>query len=145
MKIAIGSDHAGYYMKEHLKKFLKDSGYEVDDCGTFSTASVDYPDYAKKVCTKIQDGVVNRGILICGTGIGMSITANKFKGIRAALSLNPFMAELSRKHNNSNVLVLAGRLMGYELADATLESWLKTEFEGGRHQKRLSKIEELEK
>ncbi len=145
MKIAIGSDHAGYYMKEHLKKFLKDSGYEVDDCGTFSTASVDYPDYAKKVCTKIQDGVVNRGILICGTGIGMSITANKFRGIRAALSLNPFMAKLSRKHNNSNVLVLAGRLMGYELADATLESWLKTEFEGGRHQKRLSRIEELEK
>ncbi len=145
MKIAIGSDHAGYYMKEHLKKFLKDSGYEVDDCGTFSTTSVDYPDYAKEVCTKIQNGTVNKGVLICGTGIGMSITANKFKGIRAALSLNPFMAELSRKHNNSNVLVLAGRLMGYELADATLDAWLKTDFEGGRHQNRLDKIAELEK
>ncbi len=145
MKIAIGSDHAGYYMKEHLKKFLKDNGYEVDDCGTFSTTSVDYPDYAKEVCTKIQNGTVNKGVLICGTGIGMSITANKFKGIRAALSLNPFMAELSRKHNNSNVLVLAGRLMGYELADATLDAWLKTDFEGGRHQNRLDKIAELEK
>jgi ribose 5-phosphate isomerase B len=144
MKIAIGSDHAGYYMKEHLKKFLKDNGYEVDDCGTFSTASVDYPDFAKEVCTKIQDGVVDKGVLICGTGIGMSISANKFKGIRAALSLNPFMATLSRKHNDSNVLVLAGRLMGYELADATLEAWLNTDFEGGRHQNRLDKIAKLE-
>ena len=144
MKVAIGSDHAGYDMKENLKKYLISQNVEVVDCGTHSDSSVDYPDYAKAVCTKVSDKETALGILVCGTGIGMSIAANKIHGIRAALCLYPTMAELSRKHNNANVLVLGGRIMGTDIARWTVDAFIRTSFEGGRHQNRLDKIERME-
>jgi ribose 5-phosphate isomerase B len=143
VKIAIGSDHAGYELKESVKEFLKSKRIDVIDVGTHSTERVDYPDYAKLVCEKVRGKEVDFGILICGTGLGMSIAANKFKGIRAALCLFPDMARLAREHNNANVLVLAGRLMGKELANWTVEVFLNAEFQGGRHQRRIEKLEEL--
>ncbi|HNY36619.1 MAG TPA: ribose 5-phosphate isomerase B [Petrotogaceae bacterium] len=144
MKVAIGSDHAGYDMKENIKKYLISQNVEVVDCGTHSDSSVDYPDYAKAVCTKVSDKETALGILVCGTGIGMSIAANKIHGIRAALCLYPTMAELSRKHNNANVLVLGGRIMGTDIARWTVDAFIRTSFEGGRHQNRLDKIERME-
>jgi ribose 5-phosphate isomerase B len=144
MKVAIGSDHAGYDMKENIKKYLISQNVEVIDCGTHSDSSVDYPDYAKAVCTKILDKETTLGILVCGTGIGMSIAANKIHGIRAALCLYPTMAELSRKHNNANILVLGGRIMGTDIARWTVDAFIRTSFDGGRHQNRLDKIERME-
>ena len=143
MKIAIGSDHAGYELKESVKEYLKSKSVEVIDVGTHSEERVDYPDYAKKVCDEVRNGA-NFGILICGTGLGMSIAANKCKGIRAALCLYPDMARLAREHNNANVLVMAGRLMGKELANWTVEAFLNAEFQGGRHERRVKKLEEIE-
>ncbi len=146
MKIAIGSDHAGFGLKESIKmEFKKDSSLEFVDVGTSSIESVDYPDYAEKVVEKIRNNEVERGILICGTGIGMSITANKFKGIRATLCFNEELASLSRKHNNSNLLVLPGRFMEVSRAVRMIKIWQKTLFEGGRHERRLKKIEDIEK
>jgi len=144
MKVAIGSDHAGYDMKENLKKYLISQNVEVIDCGTYSDSSVDYPDYAKAVCTKVLDKETALGILVCGTGIGMSIAANKIHGIRAALCLYPTMAELARKHNNANILVLGGRIMGTDIARWTVDAFFRTSFDGGRHQNRLDKIERME-
>lgn len=144
MKIAIGSDHAAFELKERVKEYLQKKGIEVLDCGTYSIESVDYPDYAKKVCEKVVSKECDFGILMCGTGIGMSIAANKFKGIRAALCLFPDMAHYARRHNDANVLVLPGRLMGTELAKWTVDAFLNTSFEGGRHERRVKKIEELE-
>lgn len=144
-KISIGSDHAGYHLKEELKKFLIEDGYDVVDKGTFDTTSVDYPDYAEKVCKDVLKGIVNFGILICGTGLGMSIAANKFKGIRAALCLFPEMARLARAHNNANVLVLPGRFMAPELARLIVRVFSNTEFDNNRHSKRLEKISKIEK
>ncbi len=143
MKIAIGSDHAGYELKESVKEYLKSKGIEVVDVGTHSEDRVDYPDYAKKVCDEVRGGA-DFGILICGTGLGMSIAANKCKGIRAALCLYPDMARLAREHNNANVLVMAGRLMGKELANWTVDAFLRAEFQGGRHERRVKKLEEIE-
>jgi len=144
-KVSIGSDHAGYHLKEALKRFLVEDGYDVVDEGTFDANFVDYPDYAKKVCKDVQKKVAGFGILICGTGIGMSITANKFKGIRASLCLFPEMARLARAHNNANVLVLPGRFMAPELARLIVHTFSNTEFEGGRHSIRLEKISRIEK
>ncbi len=144
MKIAVGSDHAGYELKEYVKEMLLKEGYEVVDMGTNFMESVDYPDYAKAVCEKIQSGDAEFGILACGTGIGMSITANKFVGIRAALCLFPEMARLARAHNNANVLALGGRLMGKDLAWKTVKIFLETDFEGGRHERRVEKISKIE-
>ncbi len=144
MKVAIGSDHAGYDMKENLKKYLISQNVEVIDCGTYSDSSVDYPDYAKAVCTKVLDKETTLGILVCGTGIGMSIAANKIHRIRAALCLYPTMAELARKHNNANILVLGGRIMGTDIARWTVDAFFRTSFDGGRHQNRLDKIERME-
>ncbi len=144
MRIAIGSDHAGYELKEYLEGELEDHGFEVYDVGTHSSESVDYPDYAKAVCEKLEREEADFGILICGTGIGMSIAANKCRGIRAALCLFPEMARLARSHNDANVLVLAGRLMGKELAWRTVETFLRTDFDGGRHERRLRKISDME-
>lgn len=144
MKIAIGSDHAAFDLKEKVKEYLLKKGIEVLDCGTYSIESVDYPDYAKKVCEKVVSKECDFGILMCGTGIGMSIAANKFKGIRAALCLFPEMAHYARRHNDANVLVLPGRLMGTELAKWTVDAFLNANFEGGRHERRVKKIEELE-
>ncbi len=143
MRIAIGSDHAGYELKESVKEYLKSKGIEVLDVGTYSEERVDYPDYAKKVCGEVRNGV-DFGILICGTGLGMSIAANKCKGIRAALCLYPDMARLAREHNNANVLVMAGRLMGKELANWTVDAFLNARFQGGRHERRVKKLEEIE-
>ena len=143
MKIAIGSDHAGYELKESVKEYLKSKGVDVVDVGTYSEERVDYPDYARKVCDEVRSGS-DFGILICGTGLGMSIAANKCKGIRAALCLYPDMARLAREHNNANVLVMAGRLMGKELANWTVDAFLSSGFQGGRHERRVKKLEEIE-
>ncbi len=143
-RIVIGSDHVGYPLKEYLKKLLKDMGWEVEDCGTNSRTRTDYPIYANKVAQKIISGECEKGILICGSGVGMSITANKIHGIRAVVCSEPYSAVLSRKHNNTNVLCMGSRVVGEELAEMILKDWLAAEYEDGRHQKRLDMIKELE-
>ncbi len=144
MIVGIGCDHAGLEMKEEMLALLKDLGIEYKDFGTFSEQSVDYPDFGLRVSEAVSKGEVNRGILICGTGIGMSIVANKFNGVRAALCHEPYSARMSRLHNDSNILVLGGRVTGKGLAREIATVWLTTEFEGKRHQKRLDKIKEIE-
>ncbi len=145
VKISLGSDHAGFELKEHVKKYLESKGIEFVDEGTYSPESVDYPIFAKKVADDLKNKKADYGILICGTGLGMSITANKFEGIYAALCLYPTMAKYARMHNNANVLVMAGRLMGSTLADETIDTFLSTNFEGGRHERRLNEIKDFEK
>lgn len=142
--IAIGSDHGGYELKEHVKKHLVENGVEVKDFGTFSEASVDYPDCAKPVCEAVISGEAERGILLCGTGIGISIAANKYKGIRAALCSDVYSATMAKQHNDANILCLGGRVTGRELAFMIVDTWLKTEFEGGRHAERIKKIHDIE-
>lgn len=141
LRIAIGSDHGGYEYKEQIVSHLKEKGYECVDVGTYSTDSCDYPVIARSVTTKITTGEADRGILICGTGIGMSIVANKVKGIRAALCGDTFSARASRAHNNSNVLCLGERVIGINLAMDILDIWLESKFEGGRHQRRVDMME----
>jgi ribose 5-phosphate isomerase B len=141
-KIIIGSDHAGYPMKEKVKAKLQKQGIQVEDIGTYSEESVDYTDFGKEVACKVSDGTFDRGILICGTGLGMSMVANRFRGVRAALANDLFSAIMSRRHNDSNVLVMGGRLIGDTLAMQVLDTWLGTPFEGGRHQRRLEKMDE---
>ncbi len=143
MKIAIGSDHGGFELKEFIKTFLIEEGYNVKDYGTFSEKSVDYPDIAQPLCKDIINNLFNRGILICGTGIGMSITANRFKGIRATLANDLYSAIMARKHNDSNILVMGGRVIGKEVAKEIVKAWLNEKYEGGRHQKRLDKIDSI--
>jgi len=141
VKIAIGSDHAGFNLKESVKTFLSQGNWEIEDIGTHSTDSVDYPDFGREVARLVSSGKVTRGILVCGSGVGMSIVANRFPGVRAALSLDRETAVMSRKHNDSNILVLAGRRSEIETAESIVSAWLETKFEGGRHQKRLDKID----
>ena len=141
MKIAIGSDHAGYKMKETVIAHLREKGIEVDDVGTHSEASVDYTDFAKKVAGKVSDGTADRGVLMCGTGLGMCMAANRFRGVRAALANDLFSAIMSRRHNDANILVMGGRLIGDVLALQLVDTWLETPFEGGRHQRRLEKMD----
>ncbi len=141
MKIIIGSDHAGFPMKEKVKAFLQDRGLGVEDVGTISTESVDYTDFGKKVASKVSDNTFERGVLICGTGLGMSMVANRFKGVRAALANDLFSAIMSRRHNDSNILVMGGRLIGDALALQLVETWLETPFDGGRHRERLEKMD----
>lgn len=141
LRIAIGSDHGGYEYKEQIVSHLKEKGYECVDVGTYSTDSCDYPIIAKTVTTKIITGEADRGILICGTGIGMSIVANKVEGIRAALCGDTFSARASRAHNNSNVLCLGERVIGINLAMDIVDIWLESKFEGGRHQRRVDMME----
>ncbi len=143
MIISIASDHGGFSLKETLKDFLEREGYRVIDRGTDSDESCDYPDYGIRVIEDILQGRSERGILTCGTGIGMSILANRFRGIRAALCFNEYMARMSRLHNDSNVLVMGGRVIGPELALSIVRTWLDTPFEGGRHKRRLEKLESL--
>jgi len=145
MRIAIGSDHAGFRLKEKIKEFVLSKGYEVLDFGTNSTHSTHYPIFAKEVAKAVQEKKADYGILICGSGIGMSIAANKFPGIRAALCLNEYMARMSRMHNDANVLCLGDRVLGDELALSIVEAWLSASFEGGRHEERIKLIEEIEK
>lgn len=141
LRIAIGSDHGGYEYKEQIVSHLKEKGYECVDVGTYSTDSCDYPVIARAVTTKITTGEADRGILICGTGIGMSIVANKVRGIRAALCGDTFSARASRAHNNSNVLCLGERVIGINLAMDIVDIWLESKFEGGRHQRRVDMME----
>jgi len=140
MKIALGADHKGFQYKEKVKKFLQGKGYEVIDFGTFSEESADYPDFGFKVAKAVANKEAERGILFCWSGIGMCISANKIKGIRAALCLNEEMARLSREHNDSNVLSLSAKFIPEEKLLKIVEVWLNTSFEGGRHQRRLDKI-----
>ncbi len=135
--IAVGADHAGYLYKARLIEHLKSNGYEVINVGTDSGESVDYPVFAQKVSEKVQSGEAFTGILICGTGIGMSMAANKEKGIRAALCTDLVMAEYTRLHNNANVLCMGARIIAYEMAEMIADKFLNTEFEGGRHQRRI--------
>jgi len=142
--VALASDHAGFRVKEIAKEILHQLGIPTEDFGTDSEDSVDYPDYAKRALAFIVEGKADRGVLVCGSGVGMSIVANKFPGIRAALVSDPNIAEMSRKHNDANVLVLPGWKMERGEAEAILKVWLRTAFEGGRHQRRLDKIRAVE-
>jgi ribose 5-phosphate isomerase B len=140
-KIPIGADHAGFALKERLKRELEALGFEPVDVGTHSTDSVDYPDYAKQVATQVGEGTVTRGVLTCGTGLGMSYTANRYGGVRAALAWTPEIAELSRRHNDANILVLPARFVDEEQGVEILRRWLEAPFDGGRHERRVAKIE----
>ncbi len=140
-RIAIASDHGGFNIKNILSEYLVQKGHKIDDLGTYSSDSVDYPDFAHTIAERIANGIDKRAILICGTGIGMSITANRYPGVRAALGTDIYSARMSRLHNDSNVLVLGGRIVGSELATEIVSTWLSTEFEGGRHNRRIEKID----
>jgi ribose 5-phosphate isomerase B len=140
MKIAIGSDHAGFDYKEHLRQKFTQQGFEVTDFGAYSTDSADYPDFAHPVAQSVEDGKTVFGILICGSGNGVCITANKHKGVRAALCWNDDLAALSRQHNNANVICIPARFVDLETAVSMTQTFLRTEFEGGRHQRRVEKI-----
>ena len=144
VRIIIGSDHAAYELKEKVKVFLIDKHIHIEDVGSYSKDSVDYPDYGIKVATEVSRGKFERGILMCGTGIGMSMVANKFPHVRAALCTDLFSAMMSRRHNNSNILVMGGRVIGDILALEIVKTWLETPFEGGRHQERLEKFDEID-
>jgi len=144
MRIAVGSDHRGSAMRTKIVKLLAKLGQEVVDIGTHSRGSVDYPDVAAAVAQKVSNKDVDRGILICCTGLGMCIAANKFPGVRAAPCHDDLTAEMSRRHNDLNVLCLSGDMLGERLVDRLIEIWLKTEFEGGRHARRVQKIADLE-
>ncbi|MEQ9409086.1 MAG: ribose 5-phosphate isomerase B [Fuerstiella sp.] len=145
MKIGIASDHRGFQMKSRLIQLVESLGHEVIDYGPHSTESVDYPDYAGQVAAGVASHDVDRGVLICGTGIGMCIAANKFDGVRAANCNDSVTAEYSRLHNDANVVCLSADQLSDQLADQILQIWLKTEFEGGRHARRVGKITDLEK
>lgn len=142
--IAIGCDHGGFILKNMLVDHLKEKGYEIVDCGSYDGGPVDYPDIAKKVCAAVRKGEAEKGILVCGTGIGMSIAANKHKGIRAAVCSEHFSARYTRLHNDTNVLCLGARVIGGGLACELVDIFLNTPFEGGRHQTRVDKITEIE-
>jgi ribose 5-phosphate isomerase B len=144
MLVAVGSDHAGFDLKEEVVALLSELKYDMVDYGTSDPESVDYPDFGEKVADAVSSGKADRGILVCGTGIGMSIVANKFPHIRAALCNDLFSARMSRMHNDANILVLAGRIIGRDLAKEIVRTWLETAFEGGRHQRRLDKISAIE-
>jgi ribose 5-phosphate isomerase B len=145
MKIALGADHAGFELKETIKNHLLHRGFELDDRGTDSPEPVDYPDFARLVGEQVASGKADLGILVCGAGVGMSIAANKVPGIRAANAHSEVEAQLSREHNNANVLALGGRLLEPELALRIVDRWLSASFSGGRHQRRVDKITELER
>lgn len=144
MKIAIAADHGGYELKEHIKMIMDDMEIDYEDLGTDSVESVDYPDYALPVANKVANGEVDKGILICGTGIGMSIAANKVDGVRAALVHDCYTARVTRQHNDSNVLCLGGRTVGFNVAEEIARIWLQENFEGGRHERRVQKIMQIE-
>jgi ribose 5-phosphate isomerase B len=144
MKIAIASDHRGYVVKGKILALIAELGHQGSDLGTDSSESVDYPDYGAKVAQAVSEKSVDRGILICGTGMGMCITANKYPGVRACTCHDDLTAEMSRRHNDANVLCLSADLLGDRLVNRMVEIWLKTEFEGGRHARRIEKIGQIE-
>jgi len=145
MKIAIGSDHVGFLLKEHMIKYLKEKGHEVTDLGTDGTQRVDYPVYGRKVANAVADGDVDRGVLICGTGVGISIAANKVHGIRAVVCSEPYSVKLARQHNNANIVAFGALVVGTATAEMIVDEFLAAEYEGGRHQKRIDMICEIEK
>lgn len=145
MAVVIGSDHGGFELKQVLSAHLKEKGYEVKDVGCYDTNSVDYPDIAKKAADEVVLGNCEFGILVCGTGIGISIAANKISGIRCAVVANEYTAEMTKRHNNANMLAFGGRVIGPDLAKNILDAYLNAEFEGGRHQTRIDKITALER
>jgi ribose 5-phosphate isomerase B len=139
--IAIGCDHAGYELKEILKSFLMENSFELEDCGTNGTESVDYTEFGARVARQVASGQHQRAVLICGTGLGMSMIANRFPGVRAALCNDLFSAIMCRRHNDANLLVLGGRVVGRDLALEILRAWLDTPFDGGRHEQRIANID----
>jgi ribose 5-phosphate isomerase B len=143
-KIAIASDHGGFELKETVIAYLLNDGWEIDDLGPSNEGSVDYPDYGIKLAKIISNKKVERGIIICGTGVGMSIVVNRFSAIRGTLCSDIYTAKMCRKHNDSNVLIMGGRVIGKGLALEIVDTWLNTSFEGGRHQRRLNKINEID-
>ena len=145
MRIALGSDHGGFRLKEFLKQHLENQGHECTDCGTYDESSVDYPDFALKACLLVREGTCDRAVLVCSTGIGISIAANKVRGVRCALCHDLLSAHLTRDHNATNVLAMGSFIVGEQLAAAIVDEWLKTPFSNqGRHSKRISKIHEIE-
>lgn len=144
MKIAIGNDHVGIELKPVIVAYLQDLGHEVDDFGAFSNERTDYPEYGKKVAESVAAGKSDLGILICGSGVGILIAANKVNGIRAVVCSEPYSAKLSREHNNTNILAFGSRVVGAELAKMIVQNWLDAEFEGGRHAKRVEMIARIE-
>ena len=144
MKISIGSDHGAFAMKEYIKQYLTEQGHQVVDCGTYSTDSCDYADFAKAAAQLVASGDCDRGIVMCTTGIGISIAANKVRGIRCALCSEPYSAEMTRRHNDANMLAMGGALIGPNMADRIVDVFLGTEFEGGRHARRVGKIMAIE-
>ena len=144
MKIGIGSDHGGFELKEYLKEYLKKQNIEYIDYGTNSLESVDYPDFALKVAEGVVNGECNKGIVVCGTGIGVSISCNKVRGIRCALLSDTYSARMSAEHNNANVIALGGRVIGKDLAVEIVSAWLKSESLGGRRERRINKISDIE-
>lgn len=145
MRIVVGADHGGYRLKEEIARFLADGGYEVEDVGTYDETSTDYPDYAVRVARAVVEGRADLGILVCGTGIGMSIAANKVKGVRAALATDGYMARMAREHNDANVLCLGGRVLGVGSALEIVRAFLEARFAGGRHARRVGKITAIER
>lgn len=145
MKLALGCDHGGLELKQTIAAHLKERGYEVEDYGTYTTDSCDYPDFGRRAAEAVASGVCDRGIVVCTTGIGISIAANKVRGIRCALLSDPLSARRSREHNNANMMALGQGIVGPMLALEIVDAWLDTEFEGGRHQRRVDKIMEIEK
>lgn len=140
-KIALGCDHGGYELKTYVERFLSKNGYSYKDFGTFDSKSIDYPEIAKTVSTAVTNGSYGKGILICGTGLGVCVAANKTKGIRATTCHDTYSARMSRAHNDANILTMGGRVVGRDLALDIVETWLNTEFEGGRHKRRIDSIE----
>jgi len=144
MKIVIASDHGGFHLKQSILKLLDSRNIPYVDLGVSSEDSVDYPDYAAKVAESLAQGEVDGGILVCGTGIGMAIAANKYRGVRAAVVTDPFTAQMSKEHNDANVIALGGRVLDEAKATATVQAWLDAKFQAGRHERRLEKIAEIE-
>lgn len=143
MKIAVAGDHGGFALKEKIAAYLEEAGYEVENLGTYSEDSVDYPEYGKKCAEAVVSGQADRGIVVCGTGIGISIAANKVHGARCALCTSVHMAEMTRRHNDANMLALGGRTTEEGLALEIVKTWLETEFEGGRHQRRVDMLDNM--
>ncbi|HEX8846185.1 MAG TPA: ribose 5-phosphate isomerase B [Pyrinomonadaceae bacterium] len=144
MKVALASDHAGFAEKERLKPLLQEMGLEVEDLGAVSEESVDYPDYARKVAERVARGEAERGVLVCGSGIGMAITANKVRGVRAAVAWSEESARLARQHNDANVLAIGSRTTGQDEIQKIVRTWFSTDFDAGRHSARVEKIKEIE-
>ena len=144
MKVAIGGDHAGFVLKEEIKAYLREKGYEVIDYGTYSDARCDYPEFGEKVALAVVKGEADRGVLICGTGVGISLAANKVPGIRAAVCSEPYSAAMARRHNNVQIIAFGARVVGTGMAELIVDAFLSAEFEGGRHAKRLALIDEIE-